>query len=269
MIKTSLESFTTSFLGTAKNNNVGVMLSGWGGDQIVTTTRSGFSESLASKKMFGKLWSEINQRHRFPKSFLTFLKYSYKSLKTPLDKTVKEFATNATAQSGYKKELIKKFNLNQQIDAYGKAKLETDLKSYQKKVMFAGPSIERTENHGLIGKHFKVDYRFPMLDVPLLEFVHQLPIEVVAPEGRSRHLFKNLMKGKIPDKIVNSPKARIPTVPFAFNFFEKNKEFIVERMELLNKNENTTLYFDFTVHNFKNKINNTFRKVQLLNKIKK
>lgn len=62
-----------------------------------------------------------------------------------------------------------------------------------------------------------VEYRYPMLDVRLLEFVHALPVEYRLQPGRRRRLIRDMMGSELPDKVRERRDKFGLTVPGVFS----------------------------------------------------
>lgn len=227
---------STSFLPKAQKDEVNVMLSGWAGDQVVTSTASGFYSAKANKKMYRSLWTELKGNFNTKDSFIRFVYYNLNAVFKPFYKQNLKKSRKGLKFTVLKNDLIKKYKLNEIPNLRYYLKSCTSIREYQKvNVTHAG--IEgRTVDHGLIGKHFKIDYRFPMLDIRLLEYVHHLPFTTTAPKGETRFLFKQLIKGKVPDEVVNLHKSKVPTTPFGKAFFEKNKDYFAEELNKFDLN---------------------------------
>jgi len=260
-------SFTLSFLPSAKENGVGIMLSGWAGDQMVTNTCGGFSEALANKKNYKGLWKDVQNRHSGLKAVIVFISYIYKSWADPFYKKNKKISRESLASSGLSSQLKSKFKLAEFVNLRYYLKSQTNIKDYQKWNMFHFGILDRTVHHGLVGKHFNIDYRFPMLDVPLLEYIHQLPFSTLAPKGKTRYLFKKAMKGRVPYGVLEVHKSKVPTTPFAQSFYKENMDFLVKKIDEVASNGALKPFFNLKTLFFKNKRSAVLKYIQIFNKI--
>lgn len=258
----------TSFLPKAKKSNVSVMLSGWAGDQIVTSTVGGFYEAKANKRMYKSLWDDLGRKHAFKKQVVRFFYYILKAYFKPFYKKNLKISRAVLKHGFLKESLIEKYNLRDLPSRRYFLKSCTNIKEYQVQNISHEGIVGRTMNHGLIGKHFNIDYRFPMLDVRLLEYVQELPISTTAPKGKTRFLFKKLIRGKVPDGIVDLHKSYVPTTPFGRAFFKQEipdfknayeKKFSADLDPFFRvKQEWNSKYIDFYV-----------KSIQLFEKLKK
>ena len=62
-------------------------------------------------------------------------------------------------------------------------------------------TTERLENFALLSETYGLEYRFPLLDIRLLEFFLSLPPELKYQDGTDRYLIRHAMEGILPDTI--------------------------------------------------------------------
>lgn len=220
----------TTFLPKAMSEGVNVLFSGWAGDQMVTSTAGGFFEAKANKRMYKSLWTGLRERYGIRKSILGWGYYILKSIYDPFYKKNLRRAKISLQRTVLNEELIEKYSLRELPHFRYYLKICTDIQSYQKINLTHTGIVDRTVSHGLIGKHFRIDYRFPMLDVRLLEYLQQLPFSTISPKGKSRYLFKSLIRGLVPDGVLSLHKSKVPTTPFSRLFFKKNEEQIQKEL---------------------------------------
>lgn len=221
----------TSFLPKAEKQEVNVMLSGWAGDQIVTSTVGGLYEAIANKRLPKKLWKSLRHQYGIRKSFVRWIYYLTKQLYNPLLKQYLKKGKEDLEKGVLAPRLIEKYNVGNIPSLRFYLKSCIDIQEYQLKNISHGGIENRTVQHGLIGKHFKIDYRFPMLDVTLLEYIHQLPFSTTAPKGQTRYLFKQLIKGMVPNGVIDMHKSFVPTTPFSRYFFDQNDELFAQTVK--------------------------------------
>ncbi len=210
------------FLKQAKNKNVKIMFSGWAGDQVVTNTVGGFYDNLAAQKKYISLFKDIQRKHSFTKSVPRFIWYAIKNLnsnsaKKKYIKQNKNFVNSNLLND----EINHKYKLYLQPSVRYHLKNKTNIQDYLIRNLMHSGIHKRTVMHFLIGKHYGIEYRFPMLDVPLLEFNYSLPLEAIAFKGKTRYLFKKIIKPYVPAKTIEIHKSRFPTAPFAPTFSDK------------------------------------------------
>lgn len=211
--------FSTSFLKYAQQKKVGSMLSGWAGDQMVTNTCTSFATNLAEEKRYLDLWKDIRRRHLLYKALpLFFLKSIDNINKSSFYSQNVQRHQEALLDSPIRQEYIVKYKLDQLPGLRYYLKSCTDIRTYHFRNLTHEGIQNRTVNHVLIGRHFNVDYRFPMLDLKLAEYINSLPFDTIAPKGKPRYLYKNTVMPYVPHEVIKTNKSKVPTVPFAKAF---------------------------------------------------
>jgi asparagine synthase (glutamine-hydrolysing) len=96
------------------------------------------------------------------------------------------------------------------------------------------PFIERLESGYHLGAAYGFEYKYPLLDVPLLEYVNTLPDELVVSHPSGRSMFRYAIKDWLPEKIVESRKASNTSVIPAFliefdTHYRQLKEWLLDK----------------------------------------
>ncbi len=226
--------FTASFLPHAQKSDVGIMFSGWAGDQMVTDTCGGFPEALAYEKNYIGLWKDIFRRHNFIGSVARFLVYAIKcwNSKGFYNLNVAK-QQEALKHFPLKKSFIEKYKLDTLPGLRYYLKSCTDIRTYHFRNLQHIGIQKRTCDHVLMGKHFKVDYRFPMLDLNFLEYINCLPFDTIAPKGKNRYLYKKFATPLVPQELLRVHKSRVATTPFAFAYMKENLPYFKDQYKSL------------------------------------
>lgn len=236
--------FSSALLKYAKQQDVGVVFSGWAGDQGVTCTCQGFFLNLARAKDYPGLWKDIRRKHSLAKALPRFVYYAWKGrsanimFKEDLKKQQKMLRNGVLRD-----DVIKKYGLMQLNGANTYLKNCTDIQTYFVRNLTYQAIQKRTCDHVLIGQHFGIEYRFPMLDLPLLEYIYSLPMTTMSPQGQCRYLFKNLVQPIVPAELIATHKSFVATAPFVYKFHEKFAPFISDKA-LSIKNPLADKYFN-------------------------
>ena len=214
-----LPTLTAAFLKQAKKEKIGVMFSGWGGDMAATLTLGGFYRPLAIKKRYWALWKDIRRKHDVPMAFIKWLYFSIKFLQgDSVLKTYKEKSKKKYASSPLKRKIIEKYQLLDREPSIYKVKSTIEISDYLSTYLTEVGINKRIVDHGLVGRHFGVDYRFPMMDLRLLEYIYALPIDTITYQGKSRYLFTEIIRPYIPNGVIDKRKSKVPSVPFTKAF---------------------------------------------------
>jgi asparagine synthase (glutamine-hydrolysing) len=237
---------SSSFLKYAKEKNVGTIISGWAGDQMVTNTCGGFTEALGYKREYAKMWKDIRHRYGVVKTIPRFIVYFFKTINSKkfLNQNLKkhhQILNNGFLQA----HIIEKYKLKSLPNFRYNLKSCTDIQSYQK-INFTHNGIQgRAFQHEHVGKHFNTEYRFPMMDVRLIEYIHNLPFSTLAPNGKTRYLFKKLVAPIVPKEVIKIHKSRVFTTPFILEYYEDNAAKILAKLEEVIK-ETPTSFFNIS-----------------------
>jgi asparagine synthase (glutamine-hydrolysing) len=253
------------FLKHAKDNGVKMMFSGWAGDQVVTNTVGGFYDNLALRKKYVSLFIDIHRKHNFIKTVPRFVWYAIKNIDSNSQlKRYKKLNKSFVNYNVLNDAVNQKYKLYQQPSLRFHLKNKINIQEYFVRNLLHSGIHNRTIMHFLLGKHFGVEYRFPMLDVPLIEFNYSLPLEAIAYQGKNRYLFSKIIKPYVPAKTVNMKKSRFPTAPFAPTF---TKKIFKEAIDLVRQNQTPVFQSFFNaekITRFENNPNDNARDVKKL-----
>lgn len=234
------------FIKKGAEKGVKVMFSGWAGDQIVTNTVSGFYDNYGLQKKYKQLWKDIRRKHSFYKAIPRTVWYAVKNLNSKRTLNFYSHQNKLTIQQNVLQSSVnEKYKLHLQPSLRYHLKNAINIQDYYKLNIGHFGIQQRTVHHFLTGKHYGVEYRFPMLDVLLIEFIYSLPLEYTAINGQPRYWFSKIIRPYVPAKTVNMRKSRFATAPFAPNFFSKIFQPAVD-VALNNEADDFNRFFDKT-----------------------
>jgi len=187
-----------------------VMLSGWGGDQLITYNGYSYISGLFSQRKIlrGLYYSFKNFRYH-DNLWSKFIKVSLKSILPPevlkiMRKIVKPSSriTNnyEISHDTYLTDSFKDCFRAQQYIEYptGKGVRKRQIERYN-----FGYIQERIESWNLSTFSKKQEYRYPLLDKRIVEFAIGIPEELFYPKkGKERPLFKTSIKNLLPQDII-------------------------------------------------------------------
>ena len=75
------------------------------------------------------------------------------------------------------------------------------LKAYQRNHVCQTHTSRRIESETMAGLRFKTEYRYPMADIRLLQYVLSIPMEQKITSTTNRSIYRRAMKGYLPDSI--------------------------------------------------------------------
>ena len=237
-----------------KKMDARVMLSGWGGDELISYNGYSYISGLFTQwKIATALYYYFKNIKYHPFTLSKWIKLAVKSILPPdifkiLRKIVKPHA-----------EVLEEYEIDNYIymmDTFKKfAKLQPNaeyptIKGVRKR-QFAlhhfGHIQRRTESWALSGFSKKMEYRYPLLDKRIVEFSIGIPEKLFYPQkGKERPLFKTAISDLLPLDIVWFNK------PYESKINKANKENYAESLNVLQRKINyrklddtCNFYFDY------------------------
>jgi asparagine synthase (glutamine-hydrolysing) len=189
----------------AKKANVHTILSGWGGDELITYGARTRYSALMHERKFIELIKELYATAQKSKNvFRSFVSQIYHRILTPLvpqslycflpgtECGPKDYLTCATedfAKKAHNTAIPKtEFKMNSfrqdQLDLFNQ-----------------GHIVNRIESWNSSGFKDRIEYAYPLLDKRIVEFALGIPSELYYQNTRSRYLFRYAIEGILPETI--------------------------------------------------------------------
>ncbi len=201
----------------AEKDGVGLLLSGFLGDEIITSfCRPYYLDYLHRGQYIKFFTSKHKGKYRPDYLLLLFgLKiskslglgvsqyWSYLYQKTKKTGSSSHYITNSHLFNTDYVEQNPKLQAilqDQSIPEIHK-KIPTSLKEYQRNHINRLWTSRRIESENQAALHFKMEYRYPMADIRLLQYVLSLPLEQKWSENQNRYLYRRAMKGYVHEDI--------------------------------------------------------------------
>ena len=202
-----------------QSKGVQVILSGWGGDHCVTCPGDEYANELFRKGRMVQLYRLLKNkykrgrgRHPLRSALTTALRHIYPSLNLYL-KTRRPCLETALRQRGQCHFLNEKwqahFNLNKSLERFIQEYQRNSVQQYEIRELFEIGLTNRLTCSELVARQYRLEYRFPMLDVDLIEFAHSLPSRLKIHQGIERYPFRRLLEGVTTQRIQWRRKADI------------------------------------------------------------
>lgn len=189
----------------------GTLLSGFGGDELVTGHAPSWRQEYANRFMWGKLWSELRAypNIRTHRALKMMLKLALAAHCSPMYKALG--GSYETTLNGVRGNIANTFVNESSARKYGISGLMQDKKAYSTFETVRAQQEADFENNrhmalrlesSVIHARFKLlNISFPLLDKRLVEFCIGLPIEQKRRHGFGRYLMRRAMKGYIPEDL--------------------------------------------------------------------
>ena len=214
--------FSDQLYSKASREGVAVLLSGFGGDEVITSKSGNYLDELAREGKWKELKSDLKE------SKLTTLQYS-KSLFKYILKTKckliyhllnylrpnKLWWKEKFGHLALAKNFAHKMDVKRRYHAYYS---NINAEQFQQRNIerITHPHVaQRLEYCNTSARKYGIEYRYPFLDKQLIEFYLSMPPRLKARNGIKRYAIREAMKGMIPETIrLRNDKsgATIPTV---------------------------------------------------------
>lgn len=100
-----------------------------------------------------------------------------------------------------KDEYIKKYHLKSKLKTFTNGyRRYYSIKAHHRRELFDIGVEQRLIDSELSARMFRMEFRYPMLDVPLVEFAYNLPSSLKIHDGIERYAFRQIIKGVVTER---------------------------------------------------------------------
>ncbi|MDF1573603.1 MAG: asparagine synthase-related protein [Bacteroidales bacterium] len=226
------------------NTGATVLMSGFGGDEGVSYQGAGFVQELAAKREFKKLRDIIRSRIRKRSgSFYFQLIKQYIFIYIPW---LIRFFKHDWRRSRFKVVALnpvmrKKYKMKRRFFNRIFQPNDPDVKRRQYKRLMHPNISYRLETSYLLSKTHGIEYRYPFLDVRLIEFFFSLPSKYNYEDGIGRHLFREAMNGILLDELRLRRDKTSATIPYVL--YRVVKDESIFRLLIEEGRENNKIHY--------------------------
>ncbi len=241
----------------ANHEGISVLLSGFGGDEVITSKSGDYLGELATKGKWKELKTDLTQRRLTRSQYFNsllryFLKYKLSIVYQliTLYKPKKKWWKIKLNFLALNKEFAKKMKINKR---YYKYYSQINSNSFQQR------NIERiTHSHvaqrleycNTSARKYGIEYRYPFLDKQLIEYYLSMPTRLKARNGIKRYAIREAMKGDLPESIRLRNDKNGATIPAVYFRLLKDQDKIDEMIQKINNNPLINKYIDTNKFNF-------------------
>jgi asparagine synthase (glutamine-hydrolysing) len=206
-VEYGIANYHEPFYQLAEKFSVRTMLSGFGGDEFVTTTHG---YMVPMKLMMSHQYKALYDILPGPPmiKFLRLLKLGYKKIKSrgftqpEYHPRLYEAYSQRWPHNIVRQELVDKYKLKQRYFDEARFNAEyTDLKKFILENRWAPFVPTRMENCTLMAAARKIEYRWPLLDVRLVKLFLSIPAKENYFRGMGRYLHRRAIDGVVPDLV--------------------------------------------------------------------
>ncbi|MCB2194295.1 MAG: hypothetical protein KQH79_00450 [Bacteroidetes bacterium] len=243
--------FSDQLYEKAQQENVTVLLSGFGGDEVITSKASGYLYELAQNSNWQEIKVDLKNQYpkkiSFTKSFLKlYIKsklpgiYNFLRVLKPDKPWWKNKYKNLALNANYEQKL----RIKKRYDAYYRAIARETLQEKNIERITHPHVSQRLEYCSLIARKYGIEYRYPLLDIRLIEFYLSVPPRLKARNGIGRYIIRRAMEGILPEKIQWRNDKSGATIPTVFMRMIHNKDQFEQLISSAKQNEIIKKYID-------------------------
>ncbi|NBG66148.1 asparagine synthetase B family protein [Acidiluteibacter ferrifornacis] len=235
-----------------------ILFSGFGGDEMVSSQASGYIKQLYLEGKNNLLKDEISALSK-RKNKGKWLLYSSLYLKLIMnDRILVNTINRFQSICGNASNLQKKLKHRPLVEHWFKElNMEDRFRDYQKRYSRNGNFMEdqirrmqephvamRLEYQAQAARSFQVEYRYPLLDIDLIEFYLGLPTEYKARNGNGRYIFKKVLERHLPKDYVWRNTKKGSSNPQVLSRTMNDGEKLEERLFSIAPNHPVWSYLD-------------------------
>lgn len=199
----------------AEQEGVRTLLSGFGGDEVVTHPAGEYLDELTHRRAWKNLWREFHQcpepgkklslrtlLSKMAGEYAPFLKTAYNHAR---DRSSRE--TGLHAPAGHMESFPITFEFYHSTDIHSRKTTipmfsrMPDVRASQCRRVTHPPVAARLETCSIAAAVRRMEYRCPLLDVRLIEFHLAVPARLKRKNGYGRYLFRQAIDGVVPPEI--------------------------------------------------------------------
>lgn len=244
--RSDLSQFGKELFGDMHTQGYRNLLSGFGGDQLVTSHGSGWDIELVEKKQWYTLWQQAKYFIHTPFKRLKFCLGAFQRTYFPHLKRNSSlfFWSKIQKKHGVNDVFAKKMGYPNRYFKYPTRDTTGTVKQQELKVIESPHVLYRLEDSAVGAASYGVDYRYPLLDVRLLQFCLALPSHMKINKGIKRNMIRQATQGILPDKIrLRHDKSRA-TVPTSRLRVMHDQELINHYLTAIKNNKLLCQYID-------------------------
>ena len=188
-----------------------VLLAGWGGDHCVSTDGDYYESELFNSlkwRQMHRLFRDKQQRgrgstptkawiHLLMKHFTPGLSRWYTRKRSGLEHALWQRVQYSLLKENY----INKYRLTSSLKKFTDGYQRYSTKGYHRRELFEIGLEQRLIDSELSARMYRMEFRFPMLDVPLVEFAYNLPSHLKIYKGIERYAFRHILERKTTERI--------------------------------------------------------------------
>ncbi|MBI2567160.1 MAG: hypothetical protein HYV63_09045 [Candidatus Schekmanbacteria bacterium] len=204
--------YERTVLAQARADGVGVILTGWGGDELVTSRRWAAWFELLRQGRWGTAWRESRlhaprRRRGWLRDVASWLlRDVLGAVGLPGPLTSRSSALAFVALPYIDAAFNRAILSDPLLAPLGYAAQPGGFRSSQLATLIDTRLTHRVESWAAAGAALGIRYRYPLLDRELVELCLGMPPEQFIRHGMERSLFRRALAGRVPEAILSAPK---------------------------------------------------------------
>lgn len=194
-----------SYSRLAGELGIRTMLSGWGGDHCVSTYGDCYESELLNRGHLlatHRLLRAKRQRGRAAPPAKSWAKLLFKHLLPPLYRSTmrkREGVVKGQLESARSHPLkaiyIKRYQLLQKLRRFHNSYERYSVKAHHRRELFDIGVEKRLVESELCARMYRIEFRYPLLDVRLVELAYNMPSHLKLYRGIERYMFRKILDG--------------------------------------------------------------------------
>lgn len=244
-LRASLAIAIEELFAAAAASGSGVLLTGMGGDDLVSSQVSGYHEELLATGKWRELWRGLvfeNQTVR--RSLTSAIRVGYRALFDPNRERGPE--SREFLWMGVAPDFARRFNVFERFALRENDLRRGSVRARQRLRLLEAGLQPHFETCGLVARRHRLDRRHPLMDVRLLEFALALPLDQKVRAGVKRRMFKRSLRDVVPETLLLIDRKRVPTVPSYLIRTADSTARIVEILSSISESHPVRSYVDLS-----------------------
>jgi asparagine synthase (glutamine-hydrolysing) len=252
-IQQSFNIFNRGIYKAAGEKSVDVLLSGFGGDELVSARTAMPWNELINERQWRVIIDELYYKGVSPKTLLKSILIAAGYLNSRVCKptftrgwATPELLNKRFASLPLQKEFALRNQLRQRLTGKFKRPVQPTQRQWQYSCIIQEHLTQRMEYSYAAAAQFGIEYRYPLLDVDLIETCLAMPPWLKKHHGTNRYIFRQAIAGIVPEKIRQRNNKSGAVIPQTHSNLIKAHEQITDIIKTGQGNEYLSKMFDFS-----------------------
>ncbi|MBN1791213.1 MAG: hypothetical protein JW830_11990 [Bacteroidales bacterium] len=252
-IQQNFNIFDQGIYEAAGERNIQVLFSGFGGDEMVSARTALPWNELIHDRQWNVIFDELYYQGVTLRSLLKPVKLALRYLESLLYKPeykygvfTPELLNKRFANLPLRQAFAQKYQLRHRLGDKFKQPRRDRLAQRQSARIMLEHLPQRMEYCYTAAAQYGLEYRYPLLDIDLLETCLAFPAWVKQHHGRNRYLFRQGIQGFVPEKIRERDDKSGTTIPQVYYSLVNDREAILNLVNSCSGSEFLNEMFDFS-----------------------